>query len=415
LDSFGAIRHHQKLGREEREWGPPGRGGVGGWYDAADHDRRWFHYHAFWDLVLAYELAPGNFTDGQEATHESSNGVPDILDEAAWGLLVWRNSQRETGGVSARLEARAHPSSADMKPNGRPQNDSLRYYFSSPTRESSLRYAGAAAHLARLLRRFDAGAAEGWLDSARRAYAFGADPANHYERADYAGTGKPFREADELVTVSLCTSSLEMYAATKDRKYLETAVDLVLYQALGYLRDADGLARPLAHTRRGLRGRLPLVAAPAREVAVGPVLEAHELLPPAEVHLPDEARGVSRVAERARKRRELGPEDAAVSPRPGASDLAAGEHAEARRRAEGHLAVGVGEDGRARGQRVERRRVDGLAALGLRHVAHEAEAVLVAEEEENVRTCHWAPVPCCPLPDADTDRADGDMAQRSCG
>jgi hypothetical protein len=34
--------------------------------------------------MLAYEMAPKNFTDGELNIPESRNDVPDILDEAAW-------------------------------------------------------------------------------------------------------------------------------------------------------------------------------------------------------------------------------------------------------------------------------------------------------------------------------------------
>jgi len=229
-NAMGVIRSHQDNGAKDVEWGPKGKGGIGGWYDAADYDRRWFHYHTFLDLILAYELAPKNFTDGQENTYESKNGIPDILDEAAWGLLVWRNSQRKNGGVSSRLEAAKHPDSKSMQPNGRPQNDKMKYYLSSPTREGSLRYAGAAAHLARLIKPFNADIAKGWLDSAKRAYLFGAIVTNNYKRKNYGGTGQSFSESETLIDISFCTSSLELYKATGKEAYLNKAI--ALYPAM---------------------------------------------------------------------------------------------------------------------------------------------------------------------------------------
>lgn len=200
------------------------RRGVGGWYDAADYDRRWFHYHVIWDLLLAYEIAPENFSDGQAHTYESANGIPDLLDEVAWGLLIWKNSQRGDGGVSSRCEQTRHPSTVDQKPDGMPQHDPNPMYFSQPTREGSLRYAAAAAHLSRLLRPFDTARAEDWLTSARRAYAFGIDPANTFHRDDYAKSGKPFTEPDEPIAIALALAGLDLYLATKDTDYLDEAV-----------------------------------------------------------------------------------------------------------------------------------------------------------------------------------------------
>jgi len=225
VSDFEAIEHGRKT-RPDVEWGPPGKGGVGGWYDAADYDRRRWHYDTIYDLLIAYAIAPAKFRDGQEHTYESTNGIPDILDEVAWGLLVWRNSQDEKGGIAGHLEARKHPNSSGDMPSGRPHHDPEKYYFSARCRESSLVYAGAAAHLARVLKPFKPEVAAGWLDSARRAYAFGANPANHYERKDYAGSGKPCREGDEMILVSWCLAGLELYRATQERAFLDQAIEL---------------------------------------------------------------------------------------------------------------------------------------------------------------------------------------------
>jgi hypothetical protein len=224
-DPFTAIRAYVQS-HADQETGPRGRGGTGGWYDAADYDRRWWHYDVVYDLFLAYELAPENFTDGQAHTYESRNGIPDLLDEAAWGLLIWRHSQNEQGGVSGHCEQVQHPDGFQWKPNGRPQNDPNRMYFSAATREASLRYAGAAAHLSRLLAGFDAKAAKEWLDSALRAWRFGIDPAHHYKRENYACTGKPFSESDEMIAITWCLAGLELYKATGTKEYLARAVEL---------------------------------------------------------------------------------------------------------------------------------------------------------------------------------------------
>ncbi|MEK7413497.1 MAG: glycoside hydrolase family 9 protein [Planctomycetota bacterium] len=225
VNAFMAIVNWAKT-HPDVEWGPAGKGGIGGWYDAADYDKRRSHYETVYDLLIAYELAPKKFTDGQENTYESTNGIPDILDEVAWGLLVWRNSQDKAGGISGHLEARRHPNPAGEKPDGRPHNDPEHYYFSARGRESSLTYAGAAAHLARLLKPFKPDVAQEWLDSAKRAWVFGSDPANQYKRDDYAGSGKPYAEDDTYIAVAWCLSGLELYMATKEQPYLDKAIAL---------------------------------------------------------------------------------------------------------------------------------------------------------------------------------------------
>ncbi|MCP3967876.1 MAG: hypothetical protein GY750_19630 [Lentisphaerae bacterium] len=57
----------------------------GGWWDAGDFDRRTFHFRIVQDLLSVYFMFPENFSDGQLHIPESGNGIPDIIDEAAWG------------------------------------------------------------------------------------------------------------------------------------------------------------------------------------------------------------------------------------------------------------------------------------------------------------------------------------------
>ena len=143
----------------------------GGWHDAGDFDRNPWHLSAVEDLAFAYLLFPSTFTDGQLSLPESGNGVPDILDEAAWGIDVFRRTQGADGRVSTRIEATSHPAIWD------PGLDTQPYYTSLATRTTSLRYAAAAATLSRALAVAGAmGAAGTWLDSAKRAYAFGTGP-----------------------------------------------------------------------------------------------------------------------------------------------------------------------------------------------------------------------------------------------
>ncbi|NOZ57613.1 MAG: glycoside hydrolase family 9 [Calditrichaeota bacterium] len=62
----------------------------GGWHDAADYLRYLLtSSNVVGRLLLAYRLAPDAFVDSVDALgHPFPNGVPDILDEARWGL-VW--------------------------------------------------------------------------------------------------------------------------------------------------------------------------------------------------------------------------------------------------------------------------------------------------------------------------------------
>lgn len=140
----------------------------GGWHDAADFDRRPYHFGVVSDLVHSYLMYPGNFTDAQLNIPESGNGIPDILDEAVWGMEVWREAQEADGRVGTWIETTSHPTEFD------PGKDTQRYYLSLATRNSSLHYAAHAALLGRALVQVGAQAkGQEFIDSARSAYAFG--------------------------------------------------------------------------------------------------------------------------------------------------------------------------------------------------------------------------------------------------
>ncbi len=71
----------------------------GGYHDACDYDKWVSHMEIAQNLLLAYELRPTVFVDGELSIPENNNDVPDILDEAAWGIAFFMRMQRDNGGV----------------------------------------------------------------------------------------------------------------------------------------------------------------------------------------------------------------------------------------------------------------------------------------------------------------------------
>ncbi|MDR0330913.1 MAG: glycoside hydrolase family 9 protein [Chitinispirillales bacterium] len=71
----------------------------GGWFDAGDYNKytKWAADYIA-DLFLIYEERPGAFGDDY-GIPESGNGVPDILDEAKWGLSWLVKMQNADGSV----------------------------------------------------------------------------------------------------------------------------------------------------------------------------------------------------------------------------------------------------------------------------------------------------------------------------
>ena len=117
----------------------------GGYHDAADYDRRPMHLQIPRSLALDYLFKPGNFTDGQLNIPESGNGVPDILDEAYWGIRHLLAAQQPDGGVGTWIETTGHPGGEYAAP----QHEGKQYYLAIPTHNSCYDYAGTAALVAR--------------------------------------------------------------------------------------------------------------------------------------------------------------------------------------------------------------------------------------------------------------------------
>lgn len=217
-----AVNHFKLINQNPP---PPGAEKLflpGGWHDAADFDRRPYHLSIVGDLAAAYLIRPENFSDGQLNIPESGNGIPDILDEARWGLEHLRLGQQPDGGVGTWIETDHHPRTDEYLPSS-PQKP---FQLSLATRGSSLEYASYAAMLALALDK--AGAkkeAELFRESARRAWGFALNPANRrtqnytYE-IDKVKQSIYYREPADLPEESLYKAAADLYLLYNDPNYL---------------------------------------------------------------------------------------------------------------------------------------------------------------------------------------------------
>ena len=209
--------------RQNTDWENGERIAVsGGWHDAADYDRRPAHLNVVNDLCAIYLMKPSNFSDGQLAIPENTNGIPDILDEAEWGLRHLLAVQQKDGGVGTWIETTAHP-----VPGNVADRDTMRYAVSRATRGSSLSYAAHAALLARCNPIFK----EKYLDSAKRAWDFAmkAEPAHETfvvsKKRGLLSREERKVEWDEpkaLSALALAKAAINIAALTGDQSYLET-------------------------------------------------------------------------------------------------------------------------------------------------------------------------------------------------
>ncbi len=117
---------------------------YGGHHDAGDYNPR-SHIDIAQVLMDAYEMAPRKFCDGQLNIPESANGIPDVLDEAAWALQLWQMLQDEDGGVPHGTESNGDPNfiqTAELDPLGD--------YAYAKDAWGSFTFAGAMAQASRI-------------------------------------------------------------------------------------------------------------------------------------------------------------------------------------------------------------------------------------------------------------------------
>lgn len=115
----------------------------GGHYDAGDWDRRIQHLSAA-RLLLDLLLENGDAAERLALNlPESGNGLPDLLNEALWGVDFYRRLMTPEGGVRGGIESADHPRHAEGA-----WQESHRVFAYAPDVWSSYLYAATAARTA---------------------------------------------------------------------------------------------------------------------------------------------------------------------------------------------------------------------------------------------------------------------------
>lgn len=200
----------------------------GGYHDAADYDRRPMHLQIPRSLALDYLLKPGNFTDGQLCIPESGNGIPDILDEAFWGVKHLLAAQQKDGGVGTWIETTGHPGGEYAAP----EHENHQYYLAIPTHNSCYDYAGTAAIVARALRKAGERELSAKLaESAKRAWEWAESHEGVVAQMKGCVKGNwkegpwvdlTYREPTNWSPRLMLTAALNLSALTGELKYFES-------------------------------------------------------------------------------------------------------------------------------------------------------------------------------------------------
>ncbi len=158
----------------------------GGYHDAGDWDRRIQHLDVSYLLLDAFELAKGTLGDTVFGTPPSGEVLaaspyrgtdfPDLVDEAIWGVDLFRRLQKENGAVPGGIDAAGGP--GKWEPSWLSAKPAFVY---APDPVASFFYAAVAARLAVVLRELGNAELAGLFeDSAVRAWYWaegaGSDP-----------------------------------------------------------------------------------------------------------------------------------------------------------------------------------------------------------------------------------------------
>lgn len=178
----------------------------GGYFDAGDWDRRIQHLDVARRLMELLELFPQTMDSLALAIPESANALPDLLDEALWGVDFFRRLQTPEGGIRGGIESAEHPRRGEAS-----WQESLPVMAYAPDPWSSYIYAGVAARTARLLTTYAPSSAPAYEASALAAMNWAE--ARHQEGIDALGWARDRIELDRAL------AALEIYHLTGDRSW----------------------------------------------------------------------------------------------------------------------------------------------------------------------------------------------------
>ncbi len=190
----------------------------GGWYDAGDLNKYTSWIAGYVETLLrAYVERPSAWTDDYNIP-ESGNGIPDVLDEAKWGMDFLTRMQNTDGSVLTIVgEASASP----------PSSATGQSLYGTPSTATALATAATFAYGSRVYRTLGNPAlatyADGLLARAKQAWSWAvANPNVTFYNNDKArgtsGLGAGQQQPDDWSTNHL-DAAVQLFAATGDATY----------------------------------------------------------------------------------------------------------------------------------------------------------------------------------------------------
>lgn len=181
------------------------KGVWGGYQDAGDWDTLSPHLGASELLLELAEMHPEFVAKTKLALppDEAGNQLPDVLDEALWGIAAFRRLQLPDGSVRGGYGEGWGASEGQT-------SDMVRAVgVYAPDLETTTHYAAVAAKVSRLLAKVDAEQARTYRDSAVKAWAWAAAQPDAVPEAERRGAKSRFR----------AFAAVELYALTGEAAY----------------------------------------------------------------------------------------------------------------------------------------------------------------------------------------------------
>ncbi len=215
----------------------------GGWHDAGDQLKYLItSSNATARMLLAYELSPEKFEDQVDALgHPQPNGIPDVLDEAKWGLdWIHKMHPRPDYLFHQVADDRDHIGwkwpDQDPSDYGWGANSYRVVYFANGQPQGLQQYKSEATGIANLAGRSAAAMAMGYriwqevlqdtvyaqkcLQAARSLYALGKKQEGYQQGNSF---GAPYRYTEDTWADDMEWGAAALYAATQEPVYLQEA------------------------------------------------------------------------------------------------------------------------------------------------------------------------------------------------
>ena len=216
----------------------------GGWHDAGDQLKYLITgSYATAHMLMVYRLYPDRFGDRTNALGQTgSNGIPDLLDEARWGLdWIHKLHPAPDQLIHQVADDRDHVGwkmpDLDRSDYGWGENSYRPAYFATGEPQGLMRYQSEATGVSNLAGRSAAAMAQAariWkddlndplyaarcLEAARTLYQLGKDKEGYQQGNSY---GAPYRYGEVTWADDMEWGAAELYKSTGEETYLEDAI-----------------------------------------------------------------------------------------------------------------------------------------------------------------------------------------------